>query len=856
MKSDRWVLGISASHNGAVCLLYGDEIVVAVQEERLTRHKRRSIYGARPSLALDYCLEYAGITPRDLSLVVITALPTAKAEVQDLTANPTLQVAQNKTPVLTISHHLAHAVSAFATSGYQESAVLIVDGRGSRFDELSEQEYQAIKNKVVDGWESISLYTASGASIMPLEKHLVEVGAWIGRETKRMPKFGTLGGMFSAAALQIFGDIHEAGKVMGLAPYGRLKIPVREFFKIADGQFIFTSEVSKRFRYGERWPSHKEEYQDLARSTQAALEEALIYLVGQLRKLCPSRNLCYAGGVALNSVANERIIRESGFENIYIMPAAEDSGTAIGAAYYGMWSLNGHNTRRRLIHDSLGKKYSQAAISDIIQKASSIQLVGSSDIISQTVDLLSDGKIIGWFQGGSELGPRALGQRSILCDPRREDGKEVLNQKVKHREAFRPFAPAVLLEEVDNWFDLNGTGAESPFMLRVCNFKEEKRRLVPAVVHVDGTGRVQTLTRDANGRFYDLVNAFYERTGVPMILNTSFNIMGEPIIETPQDALWCLLYTGLDYCVLEDSLVTKKESYTSKILSDFSSRIRKIRRSAKGLRSRADLSDPKQLIAEIVEQIHLLSLSYIPKFQKEVTDKLGYVPPVFSQEYVVTYWKVALSGQSWEAPEVWEGLDRGTQAHLTTGGLLFTFFSMQPSPYNNLTSIIIEFCKAIEVELNQKLIVPFLRWLRAERPDDMQSLLSSITEEERKDGWFQIICQSAASSTVACRSQLPLETIGWALYNLAGYNTQGGVKPAEQRLLSLIRRYLDRLGNRQKGDFFELLPRTLSHLITIRNNSLQTDNSSREETPGLSGGVQRLLIELIRKLLISTSRMG
>jgi carbamoyltransferase len=274
--------------------------------------------------------------------------------------------------------------------------------------------------------------------------------------------------------------------------------------------------------------------------------------------VCRSENLCYAGGVALNSVANERIIRESGFKNVYIMPAAEDSGTAIGAAYHGLWQLTQHNSQRPILHDAPGRTYSPAEVSRTLDEAADVGVVYSTDVILDAVELLCDGKIIGWFDGGSELGPRALGQRSILCDPRRPDAKDTLNRRVKMREAFRPFAPAVLLEEAPNWFDFGDTRPESPFMLRVVDVKHEKRDEIPAIVHVDGTGRVQTLTPENNGRFYQLVEKFYENTGVPVLLNTSFNRMGQPIIETPEDAIQCLLSTGLDCCVFEDRIVFKK----------------------------------------------------------------------------------------------------------------------------------------------------------------------------------------------------------------------------------------------------------------------------------------------------------
>jgi carbamoyltransferase len=283
-----------------------------------------------------------------------------------------------------------------------------------------------------------------------------------------------------------------------------------------------------------------------------------MYLVQHVRELGSSENLCYAGGVALNSVANERIIRESGFKNVYIMPAAEDSGTAIGAAYHGLWQLTHHNSRRRILHDAPGRTYTPADVSAVLEQTPNVRVTHSANVISDAVQLLTDGKIIGWFDGGSELGPRALGQRSILCDPRRPDAKETLNRRVKMREAFRPFAPAILLEEAANWFELDGTSPESPFMLRVCQVRAERKDQVPAVVHVDGTGRLQTVTRENNGRFYELIKKFSGVTGVPILLNTSFNRMGQPIIETPGDAIQCLLDTGLDCCVFEDRIVFKE----------------------------------------------------------------------------------------------------------------------------------------------------------------------------------------------------------------------------------------------------------------------------------------------------------
>jgi carbamoyltransferase len=243
----------------------------------------------------------------------------------------------------------------------------------------------------------------------------------------------------------------------------------------------------------------------------------------------------YAGGVALNSVANERIIRETDFDHVYVMPAAEDSGPAIGAAYHGLRHLTGKYSPQALERDGFGTVYGASEISAAIEQTPSVVARETTDTVSVATDLLVDGKIIAWFTGPSELGPRALGQRSILCDPRQPDAKETLNARVKHREAFRPFAPVILLEEVGNWFDVDGVDPESPFMLRVMKFRDDKLGLLPAVEHIDGTGRVQTVTRSVNGSYYELVREFGERTGVPIVLNTSLNVMGEPIVETPED---------------------------------------------------------------------------------------------------------------------------------------------------------------------------------------------------------------------------------------------------------------------------------------------------------------------------------
>ena len=560
-KNGPLVLGIShPNHNGAACLLRGDEIVVSVQEERLNRFKRSKIDNHLASLAAQYCLNYAGISENDLNLVVVCTMGG------NLNS---LDIAFSQPPVTTISHHLGHAIGAFATSGFEDAAILVVDGCGSPVSELSENERGDLKPCIYPSTcvgtprEVITIYEASGTTCTPIELHS---GFNLDfQQNSRMSDFGSLGGVFNSAASQIFGNITDAGKVMGLAPYGRPRLSAEEILSVnQDGCFEFYDTIPKLFSHNARWPKHREAYEDLAYGVQQALEKGLAYLVARTRQLTCSNNLCYAGGVALNSVANGKVVYESGFDRVYIMPAAEDSGGAIGAAYHGMWTLTGENTRKHLRKDSAGREYSRSEIFGAVARTPCVELLESDKTTLDTVvDALRDGAVVGWFQGGSELGPRALGQRSILCDPRRANAKDYLNAHVKHRESFRPFAAVVLREEMQNWFESIAADVDSPFMLRVFRFKEGAEERVPAVSHIDHSCRVQTVTKEVNGILYELVKRFHEKTDVPMILNTSFNIMGEPIVESPEDALWCMLYTGIDLCVLGDTIVGKDSDYRS-----------------------------------------------------------------------------------------------------------------------------------------------------------------------------------------------------------------------------------------------------------------------------------------------------
>jgi carbamoyltransferase len=472
---------------------------------------------------------------------------------QDVGLNPALRAQFFGIPTARVGHHLAHAVSAYSTSGFTEAAVLVVDGMGSPWADLDDGERNAVQSNCQDGWESHSLYRASPVGVTALEKHLVERGRWMVANPHGMPTFNTLGGMYGAAARQIFGEASDAGKVMGLAPHGSPAIPVDEFFEHCDGAFRFHDIVPRRFTTSARWPDLRAEYVDLAASVQKAVESGVRHLTERLRDLAGPLPLAYAGGVALNGVANEQIIASGRFPAVHVIPAAEDSGTAVGAAYYGHWMLTGRLPSRRLSRDAPGASY-RHGVSAALTRSFGVRPERVDNPAREVAERLAAGDIVGLATGGSELGPRALGQRSILCDPRRADARDVLNARIKGRESFRPFAPVVLADVAEDWFELGNT-RESPFMLRICRVSERCRSKIPAVVHVDGTARPQTVTRTQNAILYSIVEEFGKLTGVPVLVNTSFNYSGEPIVETPDDVLLCALACRLDACLIEDTLV-------------------------------------------------------------------------------------------------------------------------------------------------------------------------------------------------------------------------------------------------------------------------------------------------------------
>jgi carbamoyltransferase len=573
-KKHVYVLGINAyDHDCSACLLRDGEIAFAIIKERISRIKHDSGFYQK---VVDYCLDAEGITLDDVDLVVRNCyvLPAEELELRMLSQDvpeimddkERLQAAKNplylshSEKVVSVSHHLAHAYSAFAASPFNEGAVMVVDGVGNYCADIAEPG-QLTDNVNPLARESESYYKFDGSKIETLKKvWLNPVRGFLSDEFYYMPGLGAL---YSRVSSYIFSDWNKCGEVMGLAPYGTPNA-VKPLVEIKDGELSFRDwgvEFDKPWLY-EREPnweanSSMQHWKDMAWRIQDDSETVLIERAKWLRATTGAKNLCMAGGVALNCVANGRIAREAGFDNIWVQPAAGDDGVAIGCAYYGYLHILKKPRAFVMNHAFLGAEYKDENVRAVVEKkAVRIQTTSttSKNICADTAKLLSEGNVFGWFQGCSEFGPRALGNRSILADPRTPEMKDKLNKRVKHRQAFRPFAPIVLFERANEIFEGD---QGSPFMLLAKRVYPQWRDKIPAIVHVDGTARVQTVRREQNERLYTLLKEFEAITGVPVLLNTSFNIKGEPIVETPDDAMKCFLGTGIDYLVLHDVLIAK-----------------------------------------------------------------------------------------------------------------------------------------------------------------------------------------------------------------------------------------------------------------------------------------------------------
>jgi carbamoyltransferase len=575
-----YILGLNTyDHDVSACLLRDGAIAFAIAKERITREKHASGFYKE---VVDYCLAAEGISLDDVGLVVANCyiLPVAEMEERlqyqdaplfmnererkDAAEHPLYR--SRSRPVATVSHHLAHAYSAFAVCPFDEGAIMIVDGVGSYSADAIEPWPRA-DDAAPLARESESYYRFEGSRVECLKKvWLTPSRGFLSDEFFNMPGLGAL---YSRASTYVFGDWNKCGELMGLAPYGRPG-EMKPFMTLADGDLHvppWTAALSQPWlaegESGKKWEDSPsmQHWKDLAWQVQDDTENVLLARARWLREATGARNLCIAGGVALNCVANGRIAREAGFENVWVQPAAGDDGIAVGCAYYGLLALQKRPRTFVMKHAYFGASYKDEDVAKVVEHPFvrlQTRTKSSPDICRDTAEALAAGHVVGWFQGRSEFGPRALGNRSILADPRNPKMKDILNSRVKHRQAFRPFAPIVMAERADAIFE----GSEpSPFMLLAKSVHPEWRDRIPAVVHVDGTARVQTVDAEANPVLYRLLREFEALTGVPVLLNTSFNVKGEPIVEAPADAMHCFLATGIDYLVLHDKLIAKGPLY-------------------------------------------------------------------------------------------------------------------------------------------------------------------------------------------------------------------------------------------------------------------------------------------------------
>ena len=569
-----YVLGINAyDHDVSACLARDGRIVVAISKERITRVKHDTGFHRE---VVRYCLQEAGIELDTVDLVVMNSyvLPVPDLEARVLQEHRPLQLDRSEREqaeasplflgapprVVVCSHHLAHAYSAFAVSPFSEGAVMVVDGVGSYRRDVLDAVPPAFEAHPL-ARESESYYRFHGRRLETVEK--VWMGPSAGMLGDEFFFMDGLGALYSRVSSYVFGNWNRCGEVMGLAPYGRLG--GKPMAWLEDGRLEvpdWGAEMRHPYlgRKDEDWQAseHRPAWEDLCRRVQEDTEQVLVERARRLHERTGSKNLCIAGGVALNCVANARILEETPFENVFIQPAAGDDGIAIGCAMYGTHAIRKRARSFTMTTAYLGREYGDDEVERAV-RAPSARLVAKlnrpDDVVEATADLLARGRVIGWFQGRSEFGPRALGNRSILADPRDPDMKDRVNAKVKHRQGFRPFAPVVMAERAEEIFEGE---AESPFMLLVKRVRPEARSKVPATLHVDDTARVQTLRREHNPRLYALLEAFDRRTGVPVLLNTSFNDRGEPIVETPEDAVTCFLGTQLDALVVHDHVLEKR----------------------------------------------------------------------------------------------------------------------------------------------------------------------------------------------------------------------------------------------------------------------------------------------------------
>ena len=553
---------ISQGHDAAAALIVGGELIAASAEERFNRKKHSANF---PVYAIRDCLSQAGLTLADVDEIAhgfdyaplekIFRLASADWYDQVFSRQALLRLLARHLPEFPahrlrhVNHHLAHAASAYFTSGWDECLTIVIDGMGES--------------------QSASVYEAKDGKLQLL---------------RELSALDSLGVLYSLITLHLGFDFNsDEYKIMGLAPYGdparyraffeeavqltsdgAIRIPLLHLNHTREGrEFYLATRRHLALRLmRERRPDDEitAEHRDLAAGLQECLDRAMLHLCGHFAKTTGHRQLALAGGVALNCTANGRLMRSGLFDEIYIQPAAGDDGSALGAALYRA-SLAGEVRNRRMPVPFFGPSYAEEKI-----EAALAEFAGSIDIarcgsLDQTcreaARLIAEGRVIAWYRGRMEYGPRALGHRSILADPGRPEMRDRINAMVKMREAFRPFAPAVTVEEADRWFDV-AQGAQFPYMIATVNVREAYRAQLPAITHVNGSARIQTVASGENPEFHALLRAVGKTTGREMALNTSFNVKGQPIVNTPREALETFLSTGIEFLFIENILLRRR----------------------------------------------------------------------------------------------------------------------------------------------------------------------------------------------------------------------------------------------------------------------------------------------------------
>ncbi|HEY2963182.1 MAG TPA: carbamoyltransferase C-terminal domain-containing protein [Pyrinomonadaceae bacterium] len=556
------ILGLSFSdHEASAALVMNGKLMSAIARERVTRRKRDGIRwgGCRTDLtpAIQYCLNTNGLTLEDIGLIVWSHTDHLPAEevYQTLATEGALDLCSR--PLLPIPHHFAHACGAYYSSPFRgDVAVLIVDGAGGPFGAMLKNcrgpEPEQVKSGAVPV-QNLSPFEGDGSRELESFYRFSDKGGELLR--KVIGHWCGIGAVYGHASKLIFGDYLDAGKTMGLAPYGQ-PYPKKLFFEEFGPKDVraFTRSVSQE-RAGmesriEKWrqrttsSNYKSELlTDFTASLQWETEQALLEHARWIQERTGLKRLCFSGGVALNCVANTRLAEETDFEEIFVPPCPGDDGISVGCALYGA-SLHG-DVAPVGNPAYLGRDYAHEP--EALEALGLERCFQNEDIYETVAQELASGAVVAWYEGGAELGPRALGHRSFLADPRRADLRERLNAEIKRRESFRPFAPVVLREAVSDYFVESNP---SYFMSFVAEVREEKRAAIPAVTHVDGSARYQVLREQDNPTLCKLIHAFARLTGIPMLLNTSFNRAGEPLVETPVDAARCVVDSTADYLVV------------------------------------------------------------------------------------------------------------------------------------------------------------------------------------------------------------------------------------------------------------------------------------------------------------------